>query len=375
MCSVRICSLASGSSGNCYYVGTDNTHVLVDAGISCKRIIQSLEDKIGISGKDLDGVFVSHEHNDHIQSLGVLARKFKTPLYATQGTWQGIGDKIGKVEPELYNTLDSQGSLEIGDLHLEWFSTSHDALEPIGFVMENENKRVGIATDSGILTNRMKKNLFNVDYLILEANHDERMLINGTYPGYLKRRILSNKGHLSNRAAGEALLDLIGEKTCSVTLAHLSQQNNTPSLALKTVEHIFREINSCIPVNYRWLHVHKQAHVLEYNLCIRQLFKGGRFMSYFDTEEYGRKPSKVGYFLVAIIGAIIGGLLSLYLAPVFYGGNLMDNNPILNQPQAPQISNTEVDFSPVVAIAEQVGPTVVGVSNRGRVSDFLAELR
>ncbi len=241
MCSVRICSLASGSSGNCYYVGTDNTHVLVDAGISCKRIIQSLEDKIGISGKDLDGVFVSHEHNDHIQSLGVLARKFKTPLYATQGTWQGIGDKIGKVEPELYNTLDSQGSLEIGDLHLEWFSTSHDALEPIGFVMENENKRVGIATDSGILTNRMKKNLFNVDYLILEANHDERMLINGTYPGYLKRRILSNKGHLSNRAAGEALLDLIGEKTCSVTLAHLSQQNNTPSLALKTVEHIFRE--------------------------------------------------------------------------------------------------------------------------------------
>ena len=93
-------------------------------------------------------------------------------------------------------------------------------------------------------------------------------------------------------------------------------------------------------------------------------------MSYFDTEEYGRKPSKVGYFLVAIIGAIIGGLLSLYLAPVFYGGNLMDNNPILNQPQTPQISNTEVDFSPVVAIAEQVGPTVVGVSNRGRVSDF-----
>jgi len=240
---MRLCTIASGSSGNCYYVGTEKTNILIDAGISCKRITQGLEEQIGISGHELDGIFVTHEHNDHIQSLGVLARRFKTPLYATQGTWDGIGAKIGKVDTDLFNTLHSQGSLEIGDINIEWFPTSHDANEPIGFLLENENKRIGLATDSGMITSRMVTTLSNVDLLILEANHDEKMLQRGSYPAYLKKRILGSLGHLSNSSAGQALIEMAGIKTKSVILAHLSQENNLPGLALKTVGDILKENN------------------------------------------------------------------------------------------------------------------------------------
>ncbi|MDK2823851.1 MAG: hypothetical protein PWQ67_1056 [Clostridia bacterium] len=238
---MRICSFASGSSGNCYYIGTEKTNILIDAGISGKRIIEGLKEKVGISGKELDGIFVTHEHIDHIQSLGVLARRFKTPLYATRGTWEGMKNKLGRVDSDLCNTLHSKGSLEMGDINIEWFPTSHDANEPVGFLLENENKYVGLATDTGMINKRMVNALFNIDALFLEANHDEKMLLSGSYPTYLKKRIRSSKGHLSNVAAGQALLELVNVKTKSVFLAHLSQENNLPSLALKTVKDILNE--------------------------------------------------------------------------------------------------------------------------------------
>jgi len=232
---MKFCSLASGSSGNSYYIGTENTNVLIDAGISGKRICQELEAKVGLAGAVLDGIFVTHEHVDHIQSIGVLARKFKTPLYATEGTWEGMQNKIGKVDPELCHVLDNSGSMEMGDVDVEWFPTSHDANESVGYVIRKDKKAVGLATDTGIINDRMIDALTNVDLLILEANHDEKMLATGRYPAYLKKRIHSSQGHLSNTAAGQALLDLAGEKTKAVILAHLSQENNLPSLALTTV--------------------------------------------------------------------------------------------------------------------------------------------
>jgi phosphoribosyl 1,2-cyclic phosphodiesterase len=232
---LRFCSLASGSSGNSYYIGTKNTNILIDAGISGKRICQALENKVGLVGTQLNGIFITHEHVDHIQSVGVLARRFKTPLYATQGTWQAMEGKIGKVDPELCHTLDHTGSMEIGDINIEWFPTSHDAHEPVGFLIENGGKTVGLATDTGMINRQMANALNDVNLLILEANHDEKMLLTGPYPAYLKNRIRSTKGHLSNTTAGEALLELVGEKTCGVFLAHLSQENNLPSLALDTV--------------------------------------------------------------------------------------------------------------------------------------------
>jgi len=232
---MKFCSLASGSSGNSYYIGTQSTNILIDAGISGKRICQELDAKLGLAGTELDGIFITHEHIDHIQSIGVLARKFKTPLYATKGTWRGMENKIGKVEPDLCHVLDDAGSLEIGDINIEWFPTSHDANEPVGYLVEKDKKAVGLATDTGMLNSKMVNALSNVDLLILEANHDEKMLSTGKYPAYLKQRIKSPRGHLSNSAAGQALLDLAGEKTKTVLLAHLSQENNLPSLALATV--------------------------------------------------------------------------------------------------------------------------------------------
>jgi len=238
---MKFCSLASGSSGNCYYLGTEKANILIDAGISGKRVCYDLEEKMGLNGTDLDGIFITHEHIDHIQSVGVLARKFKTPLYATSGTWAGMKNKIGNVDQDLCHVLPDTGSLEINDVNIEWFPTSHDAKEPVGYLVENDKKRIGLATDTGMIDNRMAKALFDVNLLILEANHDEKMLINGKYPAYLKKRIQSSHGHLSNIAAGQALLDLAGDKTKSVFLAHLSHENNLPSLALRTVGDILSE--------------------------------------------------------------------------------------------------------------------------------------
>jgi len=237
---MKFCSLASGSSGNCYYLGTEKTNILIDAGISGKRVCNDLGEKVGLNGTGLDGIFVTHEHIDHIQSVGVLARKFKTPLYATKGTWAGMKNKIGTVDQDLCHILPDTGSIEINDLNIEWFPTSHDANEPVGYLVENDNKQVGLATDTGMINKRMAKALCDVNLLILEANHDEKMLLSGRYPAYLKKRIQSSLGHLSNSAAGQALLDLAGDKTKSVFLAHLSQENNLPSLALQTVGDILR---------------------------------------------------------------------------------------------------------------------------------------
>jgi phosphoribosyl 1,2-cyclic phosphodiesterase len=238
---MRFCSLASGSSGNSYYIGTRKTNILIDAGISGKRICQELEEKVGLAGSQLDGVLITHEHIDHIQSIGVLARRFKVPLYATEGTWKGMEGKIGKVEPSLCNVLDDCGSMELGDVNIEWFSTSHDANEPVGYLCRHDKKEIGLATDTGQISPQMAKALCDIELLILEANHDEKMLATGRYPHYLKKRIHSPLGHLSNKAAGEALLDLVGEKTKSVLLAHLSQENNLPSLALATVGDILNK--------------------------------------------------------------------------------------------------------------------------------------
>ncbi|NLT94100.1 MAG: MBL fold metallo-hydrolase [Clostridia bacterium] len=235
---MRFCSLASGSSGNSYYIGTKNTNILIDAGISGKRICQELESKVGLEGSQLDGLFITHEHTDHIQSIGVLARRFKVPLYATEGTWRGMRGKIGEVDPDLCHVLDDCGSLELGDINIEWFPTSHDANEPVGYLCQSGKKKIGLATDTGVLTRPMADILRNVDLLVLEANHDEKMLATGRYPLYLKKRIGSSLGHLSNRAAGKALLDLAGEKTKTVFLAHLSQENNLPGLAMATVGEI-----------------------------------------------------------------------------------------------------------------------------------------
>jgi phosphoribosyl 1,2-cyclic phosphodiesterase len=225
----------SGSSGNSIYIETSRAKVLIDAGNSGKAIALALNEACGKSLCDLDALLITHGHRDHIMGAGVLARKYKMPVYATEGTWSESGPLIGKIEQEQKRYINVEKSLEIGDLKIEAFPLSHDSIEPVGFHLAEGVKSLGIATDSGVYTSRMEKMLRNVDCLVLEANHDLEMLKNGPYPWPLKKRISSILGHLSNESAGQALLRTLGGNSKHVILAHLSQENNKPSLALETV--------------------------------------------------------------------------------------------------------------------------------------------
>lgn len=245
---MKICTLISGSSGNASYVETAKTKVMIDAGQSGKKLTNALEGRCGVNPAELDGILITHAHRDHIAGVGVLARRYKLPIYATEGTWNEMRPLIGPVEEKLQNVIEANKTWKLGDINIETFPLSHDALDPVGYVCRSEGKSIGIATDSGIFTKQMTKCLQNLDCFVIEANHDVDLLHKGSYPWSLKKRITSTLGHLSNECAGKALLDIIGDKTKNVILAHLSTENNRPSLALKTVKDILRE--NQIELNY-----------------------------------------------------------------------------------------------------------------------------
>lgn len=233
---MRFCSIASGSSGNCTYVGTEETHMLVDAGISGKRIEAGLN-SLDLTARDLDGILITHEHSDHISGLGVMARKYEIPVYATKGTIEAMisSGKIGKVPEGIFREIKEDALFLIKDLRINAFSIPHDAAQPVGYRLENGEKSVGIATDLGKYTEYIIEHLKNLDALLLEANHDIRMLEVGRYPYYLKQRILGDRGHLSNENAGRLLCELLHDNLKAVFLGHLSKENNYEELAYETV--------------------------------------------------------------------------------------------------------------------------------------------
>lgn len=234
---MRLCSIASGSSGNCVYVGSDNTHLLVDTGISKKRIEDSLAE-LQVKGDEINGIFITHEHIDHIQGLGVFCRKYDVPVYASQGTIAGIRNckTIGKMPDGLFHEIMTDDIFEIGDLKVRPFSISHDANEPTGFRIQTENKAVAIATDLGTYDKYIVENLTGLDAVLLEANHDTHMVEVGPYPYPLKQRVLGNKGHLSNELSGRLLCDILHDNLKYVLLGHLSKDNNYAELAYETVK-------------------------------------------------------------------------------------------------------------------------------------------
>ena len=234
---MRLCSIASGSSGNCIYVGSEQTHLLIDTGISKKRIDEGLTE-LGVKGEEIQGILITHEHSDHIQGLGVFSRKYNVPIYATKGTIQGIMDckTIGKMPDGLLHEIEVDQPFELGDLLVKAFSISHDANEPSGFRIENSNKAIAIATDLGIYDKYIIENLKNLNAIVLEANHDIHMLEVGPYPYYLKQRVLGNHGHLSNEASGRLLCEILHDKLEHIVLGHLSKENNYPELARETVK-------------------------------------------------------------------------------------------------------------------------------------------
>ncbi|WP_371364041.1 Putative metallo-hydrolase YycJ [Sporomusa rhizae] len=231
---MQIHVLASGSTGNATFIEMENTKLLVDAGISTRRIKQSL-DAIGTKVEDIDGVLITHEHRDHVNGLTTLLKKYKIPAYARPDTWQSMYCR-GVLPEECCKALPD--SLSIGRIKIEPFSISHDAADPVGFRLYAGSSKVSVATDLGFVTPTVKEALSLSDVMVLESNHDVEMLKNGSYPWHLKKRIMSNRGHLANTDAGWTLARVDRKAHTHVFLAHLSQENNRPELAEDTVAEI-----------------------------------------------------------------------------------------------------------------------------------------
>lgn len=234
---MRFVSIASGSSGNCIYVGTESTHILVDAGISNKWIEQGLNE-IGLKGSDLDGIVITHEHSDHVKGLGILARKHGVPIYATKETLEEIGEMkyLGEYPKELFHPVLPDVEFHVGDMEIKPFSIDHDAANPVAYRVKSGRKSVAVATDMGHFDQYIIEHLQGLDALLLESNHDVRMLETGPYPYYLKRRILSDHGHLSNDNAGRLLNYILHDNMKHIFLGHLSKENNYEELARETVK-------------------------------------------------------------------------------------------------------------------------------------------
>lgn len=233
---MELCSIASGSSGNCICAGSDNCHVLIDAGISGKRIEAGLN-AVDLKTADMQGILVSHEHIDHIAGLGVLARRYGIPIYATEGTINAIlhTKSVGKIDETLFHEIEPEVDFTIGDLTIEPISISHDAADPVAYKIKQPGKSMAVMTDLGRYDDRIIEKLQGLDVLLLEANHDVHMLQVGSYPYPLKQRILGERGHLSNELSGRLLGEVLHDNFKTVFLGHLSKENNYPELAYETV--------------------------------------------------------------------------------------------------------------------------------------------
>lgn len=230
-------TIASGSSGNCLYAGNEDTHILIDAGISCKRICEGLK-TFKLEGKDIQGILITHEHTDHICGLGVLARKFHIPIYGTDKTLHQISEmeNLGKIDRELFQPIEAGHEFLIGSLSAASFSISHDAVDPVSYLVQDGGRKLGMVTDLGYYDEAIVERLKDSHLLYVEANHDIHMLQAGPYPYYLKQRILSERGHLCNEMAAQLVTELVNDRLDQVILGHLSKENNYPDLALATVK-------------------------------------------------------------------------------------------------------------------------------------------
>lgn len=234
---LRFSVLSSGSTGNATIVVNEETKVLVDAGFSAKKIDELLQER-GLSARDLHAVMITHEHADHIKGLGALARKYDLPVYANEKTWKELDRLVGAIDEVNRRILETGAALEIGSMQIESFGISHDAAEPVGYCFQDGACKLSLATDLGYMSSKVKEKIRDSDVLVLESNHDIEMLRMGRYPWNIKRRILGDMGHLSNEAAGEALIDILSARTKRVYLAHLSRDHNMMDLARLTVANI-----------------------------------------------------------------------------------------------------------------------------------------
>lgn len=255
---LKFCSLASGSSGNCQYIASEDSRILLDVGLSGKRVIQCLE-SIGEEATKINGILVTHEHSDHIKGVGILSRRFNIPIYANNNTWEQMQHKVGVIDQENRRTFHTGEEFHMGDIRVRPYHISHDAAEPVAFSFFHGETKVSVATDLGFVDDRIKKEIKDADLLVLESNHDVEMLKMGGYPWYLKKRILGDRGHISNDTAGRVIAEIIEEKSSvqQVLLAHLSKENNFPELAFETVKAVLEArkikvgLDICIDLTFR----------------------------------------------------------------------------------------------------------------------------
>ena len=233
---LKICSIASGSSGNCIYIGTDETHLLLDAGISGKRAEQGLE-QLGIELSRLNGILITHEHLDHVKGLGVLERKQPVPMYMTDGTVGELKNmpQIGTIPWDMQHTVRNGEPFTIGDISVKPITVSHDAAEPVAYRFEADGRSLAVITDLGYYNEEIVSSLKGLHMILLEANYDFGMLQTGSYPYPLKQRIHGMNGHLSNEDAGRLVNEIWNCELHHVLLGHLSKENNMPLLAYETV--------------------------------------------------------------------------------------------------------------------------------------------
>ncbi len=235
---LKFISFGSGSSGNCYYIFSETCGILIDAGIGIRKLKKHF-DEYGLRFKDIKHILITHDHADHVKSIGQISNKYSLPVYATEKVHEGITRNYcvhNKINADNIRTIYENENLQLGDMTITPFHVPHDSLDNIGFRITDGNIMFCLMTDIGHVTDEMRKIISETDYLVIEANHDEDMLENGPYPDFLKNRVSGEKGHLSNKNCAKALRENATARLKHVWLCHLSQENNHPELALKTVE-------------------------------------------------------------------------------------------------------------------------------------------
>ncbi len=234
---MKFCVLGSGSKGNCTYISSGKTSILIDAGFSGIEVQRRLA-AVGIDFDSLSAILVTHEHNDHIQGVPVLSRKGKMSVYANRATHSAAGKNFKNLYS--FEEFTTGVSFSFEDFEIHPFSISHDTSDPVGFIVSDGKSSIGYCTDTGTVSRLMHHRLFGCNGIILESNHDPEILNNGPYPPFLKQRVRGNKGHLANIDAATFLKDLVHDRLAHVVLAHISETNNRPDLAFKTVTGILK---------------------------------------------------------------------------------------------------------------------------------------
>ena len=231
---IKICPLFSGSSGNCTYIEYGQNGILLDCGVSMKKIVAELE-RIGRHPENIKALFITHEHSDHILSVGAIARKYKVPVYATKGTWNAMRSGVGRIDERQMRLVEEGKTVTVGTLRVTPFPISHDAAQPVAYIFQSDGRKLVVATDVGFMDDRIFMSMSGSDAVLIEANHDVGMLECGSYPQSLKQRIRGRRGHMSNDEAAAVCARLASLGTKTFLLGHMSEENNTPEIALKTV--------------------------------------------------------------------------------------------------------------------------------------------